>query len=45
MDLKVIGWKDMDWAQVIQDRDKWQVLENVVRDSWVPSNAVNFFVR
>jgi len=45
VDLKIIGWEGMDWAQVAQDRDKWQILENMVRDLWVPSNAVNFFVR
>lgn len=34
----------MDWAQVAQDRDKWQILENMVRGLWVPSNAGNFFI-
>jgi hypothetical protein len=45
MDLRVIGWEGMDWTEVAQDRDKWQILENTVRDLWVPSNAGNFFIR
>ena len=44
MYLKVIEWEGMDWAQVAQDRDKWQILERMVRDLQVPSNAGNFLI-
>jgi len=28
MALKEIGWKDMDWLNIEQNSDKWQVLVN-----------------
>ena len=30
MDLKVVGWRGMDWIDVSQDRDKWWALVNSV---------------
>jgi hypothetical protein len=45
MDLKEIGWEGMDWTQVAQDRAKWHILANMVRDSWVPPKAGSFFIR
>jgi hypothetical protein len=30
MDLKVIGWDDVDWIDVAQDRDQWRSLVNKV---------------
>jgi hypothetical protein len=30
MDLQEVGWMDMDWSDLAQERDKWQALLNVV---------------
>jgi hypothetical protein len=30
MDLREIGWGSVDWIQLAQDRDWWQVLVNMV---------------
>jgi hypothetical protein len=30
MDLREIGWDDMDWIDVAQDRDLWKALVNMV---------------
>jgi hypothetical protein len=30
MDLGEIGWGDMDWIYIAQDRDKWRALVNRV---------------
>jgi hypothetical protein len=27
MELRVIGWGDMDWIDVAEDRDQWRALE------------------
>jgi hypothetical protein len=28
MDLRVIGWDDMDWIDLARDRDRWRTLVN-----------------
>jgi hypothetical protein len=30
MDLREIGWESVEWIQLSQDRDWWQVLANTV---------------
>jgi hypothetical protein len=30
MDLREIGWRGMDWFDLVQDRDQWRVLVNTV---------------
>jgi hypothetical protein len=30
MDLREIGWGNVDWIQLAQDRDRWRVLVNTV---------------
>jgi hypothetical protein len=30
MDLREIGWDDMDWIDLAQDRDQWKSLVNTV---------------
>jgi hypothetical protein len=30
MDLREIGWDDMDWIDLAQDRDQWRALVNMV---------------
>jgi hypothetical protein len=36
MDLREIGWGDVDWIGVAQDRNKWSALMNVVLNLRVP---------
>jgi ribosome biogenesis protein Nip4 len=30
MDLREIGWEDVDWIHLVQDRDQWRVVVNTV---------------
>jgi hypothetical protein len=36
MDLREIGWDDMDLIDLAQDRDQWRALVNVVMNLRVP---------
>jgi hypothetical protein len=36
MDLRDIGWDDMDWIELAQDRDQWRALVSMVMNLWVP---------
>jgi hypothetical protein len=36
MDLKEIGWDEMDWIDLAQDRDQWKALVNTVMNLLVP---------
>jgi hypothetical protein len=36
MDLREIGWDDMDWIDLAQKRDQWRVLVNAVMKLRVP---------
>jgi hypothetical protein len=36
MDLVEVGWGDMDWIGLAQDRDRWKALVNSVLNIWVP---------
>jgi hypothetical protein len=36
MDLVKVGWGDMDWIGLTQDRDRWKALVNSVLNLWVP---------
>jgi hypothetical protein len=36
MDLGEIGWDDMDWSDVAQDRDTWRAVVNTVMNLRVP---------
>jgi hypothetical protein len=40
MDLGEIGWCNVDWIVLAQDRDKWRALVNAVMNLRVPYNAV-----
>jgi hypothetical protein len=33
--LRKIGWDDMAWNDLAQDRDQWQALVNKVMNLWV----------
>jgi hypothetical protein len=39
MDLREIGFRDVDWIHLAQDRDSWRALVKTVR---IPQNAGNF---
>jgi hypothetical protein len=36
MDLREIGWDDMDWIDLAQNRDQWRALLNTVMNLRVP---------
>jgi hypothetical protein len=36
MDLREIGWEDMYWIDLAEDRDQWRALVNMVMDLRVP---------
>jgi hypothetical protein len=36
MDLGEVGWGDVDWIVLAQDRDRWRALVNSVLNLWVP---------
>jgi hypothetical protein len=43
IDIREIGWDDMDWIDLVQDRDQWRALVNTVMNLRVPKNAGKFF--
>jgi hypothetical protein len=36
MDLREIGWDDMDWIDLAQDTDRWRALVDTVMNLRVP---------
>jgi hypothetical protein len=36
MDLRQIGWDDMDWIELAKDRDQWRALVNTAINLRVP---------
>jgi hypothetical protein len=36
MDLVEVGWGDVDWIGLAQDRDRWRAIENSVLNLRVP---------
>lgn len=36
MDVKEIGWEVMDWFNLTHDRDKWQVVVNMIMYFQIP---------
>jgi hypothetical protein len=39
MDLGEVGWGDVDWIGLAQDRNRWRPLVNLVLNLRVPLNA------
>jgi hypothetical protein len=35
MDLREIGWDGMEWVNLVEDRDQWRDLVNMVMNLWV----------
>jgi hypothetical protein len=44
IDFRGIGWGDMGWIRLLQDRDQWRALVNVVMDHRIPQNLGNFLI-
>ena len=42
MGLQEVGWGDMGWIDLVQNRDRWRVLVNVLMNLRVPQNSGNF---
>jgi hypothetical protein len=36
MDLVEVGWGDVDWIGLVQVRERWRALVNLVLNLWVP---------
>jgi hypothetical protein len=36
IDLREAGWEDVHWMHLVQDRDQWQALVNMVKNLLVP---------
>jgi len=36
MDLREVGWEDVDWIHMVRDRVQWRALENNVMNIRVP---------
>jgi hypothetical protein len=36
MDIREVGWEDMNWIDLAQDRDWWRALVNAVMNLRVP---------
>jgi hypothetical protein len=34
--FREIGWDDVDWIDLAQDRDQWRALVSTVMNLWVP---------
>jgi hypothetical protein len=43
VDLREIGWDDMDWIDLAEDRDQWRAHVNRVMNLRVPQNTGKFF--
>jgi hypothetical protein len=42
MDLREIGWRDMDWFDLAQNMDQWRALVNTLMNLRVPQNVEKF---
>jgi hypothetical protein len=45
MDLREIGWEDVDWMHLDEDRDQWQAVANRAMNLRFPQQAGNFLIR
>jgi hypothetical protein len=39
MDLGEVGWGDVDWIGLAQDRNRWRAVANFVLNLQIPYNA------
>jgi len=45
MDIEEGGWRDMDWINVAEERDKCLALVSTVVNIWVTQNSGNLLTR
>jgi hypothetical protein len=45
MDVREMGWEDVDCIHVAQDREQWRALVNTVMKFWLPKKAENLTSR
>jgi hypothetical protein len=43
MDITELGWHNMHWIDLAQDKDKWTALVNMIMNVRVPQNVGSFF--
>jgi hypothetical protein len=43
-DLKEIGCEGVDWIHLVQDRNQWQTLVNMIMNLCVPQKAGNLLI-
>jgi len=43
MNHQRLGWGDMEWFDLVQDRDRWWAPVNTMMKVWVPKSESNFF--
>jgi hypothetical protein len=36
IELVEVGWGDVDWNGLAQDRNRWRILANWVLNLWIP---------
>jgi hypothetical protein len=41
MDLKEIGWEGVEWMRLVQDRDQWQAVVEMVMNLRVPGEILD----
>ena len=41
-DLQVVEWRDINWTELVEYRERWQAFVNAVMKLQIPSNAQNF---
>jgi hypothetical protein len=43
MKLREMGWENVDWTHLVQNRGQWQALVNTIMNLQVPEKAENFW--
>jgi hypothetical protein len=43
MDLREIGWGGKDWIHLVEERDQWRAVVNMIVNLHTPQNVCKFF--